>query len=306
MLNRYTPGLLSLLLVAATLLPCGCTTTTTVKPNQSALQQDASFEDTSLGKMSIDELLTKGYALLAEEKLSMARIHFMAALRRDPESIGAFLGLGELGYRSGDYPAALVNYQRAGALDPQNLAAVLGQVRTLRQQGNFAPLGELMSRAMTIAPNDPHVLTELAITYNLQGQSTLATPLFAEVAEHSADQAAAFNNIGVNQISRREYREAVVSLQQARQLNPTDQQIGNNLAMALALAGEEQQALALYGKTVGEAAAWNNLGYLYMTQGRHDDAERALRRAIDVNPRYYRKAKENLDRLEQLRSTPPR
>jgi Flp pilus assembly protein TadD len=167
--------------------------------------------------------------------------------------------------------------------------------------GKLNLANEQVSRAMKIAPNDIRVLNELAINYDLQGEEKLAAPLYREIALKNPEQAAPFNNIGVNYLSQGRYAEAIVNLSKAYLLDEKDERIRNNLAMAFALYGQENQALKLFTKTLGEAAAWNNLGYLYMTQGHYEDAERALKKALELNPKIYERAQENLDRLEQLR-----
>jgi len=255
-----------------------------------------------LRDMTVPDLLKTGNALLAEGKLEMARLHFLAAIGREPQNALPYVGLGDIDMRTGNSKAALANYQKASALDSQNLAATLGQVQILRDHGNLNAAHDQLSRAMQIAPNDVRVLTELAITYNIQGQESLAEPLFKEVASKAPDAAATFNNIGVNELSQGNYAFAIVNLSKAFVLDGKNEKFANNLAMAFALYGQEDQAFKLYSGTVGEAAAWNNIGYLYMTQKRFDDAGRALHKAQELNPKYYLKAQANLERLKRMRT----
>lgn len=254
-----------------------------------------------LRDMAVPDLLKLGNALLAEGKLDMARLHFLAAIGREAQNALPYVGLGDIDFRKGNYPAAMVSYQRAIDLDPQNLAALMGQIQILREQGNLNAAQTQLNRAMQLAPDDLRVITELAIIYNMQGQDTLAAPLFQELAVKAPDASATYNNIGINELSRGNYAFAIVNLSKAYMLDGRNETAANNLAMAFTLYGQEDQALRLYTKTVGESAAWNNIGYLYMTKKRYDDAERAFRKALDINPRYYVKAKENLDQLMLLR-----
>jgi tetratricopeptide (TPR) repeat protein len=39
-----------------------------------------------------------------------------------------------------------------------------------------------------------------------------------------------------------------------------------------------------------------------MSQGEWDKAEKAFKHALDLNPRFYLRAQENLDRLNRMRS----
>jgi tetratricopeptide (TPR) repeat protein len=49
---------------------------------------------------------------------------------------------------------------------------------------------------------------------------------------------------------------------------------------------------------------WGNLGISYMMQERYDEAERALKRALEIDPTYAL-AKENLGALPQIRRSGP-
>ncbi|MHB8709863.1 MAG: tetratricopeptide repeat protein [Desulfuromonadales bacterium] len=293
------------LLTVATFILSGCAESVRkVHPlitETPAYSKALSGEESNLSQKNPDELIAAGFGYLAVGNASLARLHFVAALKRDPQSAWAYVGLGDADYRSGDYPSALTNFQKAGMLDPQNLSAILGQAQALRQQGKAHAAGEQLSQALKMAPDDVRVLTELAITYDIQGQENLAAPLYREIAAKAPDQAASYNNIGVSELSQGRYAVAIVNFSKAFMLDEKNERITNNLAMAFALYGQEDQAVKLFSRTVGEAAAWNNLGYLYMTRERFDDAERALRKALELNPKHYPKAQENLERLEHLR-----
>ena len=236
-------------------------------------------EQSGFAQKSTEELISSGFSYIRANNLPLAKLHFATALKREPENMWAHIGMGEISYLSANYPEALDSYQRANAIDPKNLTAVLGQIKTMRRQGNLESAVEQLNRARGFAPDDTRLMTELAITYDLQGQTTLAGELFREINQKVPNQVSALNNLGLDQVLNKQYREAIISLRHALQLQPDDVQISNNLAMAMALAGEEDQALAIFKKTVGEAAAWNNLGYLYMTQGRYVESERALIKA---------------------------
>jgi Flp pilus assembly protein TadD len=268
------------------------------------LSADSSSDDAqTLTSRNPHELVLGGRAYLAAGNPPLARLYFITALNKDPKFAEAYNGLGRAEYLAGNYPAALINYERAAALQPQGLDALLGQAQTLRQMNRLDSAIEKINAALKLAPDDFRVLSELAVTYDLLGEERLAAPLYQELIRKAPDQAATFNNLGINHLSQKQYSEAVVAFHRAYELDGKDDRIKNNLAMAFALHGSEDQALRLFRETVGEAAAWNNLGYLYMTRQRYDDAERALRKALDLNPRFYQKAQENLERLNRLRQT---
>jgi tetratricopeptide (TPR) repeat protein len=246
-------------------------------------------------------LVTGGLINLSAGNHSLARMLFLKALDRTPDSHQAYMGLGELEYKDENYEAAYFNYDKAVKLSPDNVQAMIGKAKSVRQQNKLNAAIEEINKAIATSPNDITVLTELAIIYDLLGKESLSTPIYQEILERTPDQAASSNNIGLSLLSQKKYDLAILAFQRALSLDSQDSRIKNNLATAYALHGDQLQAINLFKETVGEAAAYNNLGYLYLSQGKLDDAERALRKALDLNPIYYEKAQENLERLQQLR-----
>ena len=107
------------------------------------------------------------------------------------------------------------------------------------------------------------------------------------------DNASALNNLGFNRILQGQYPAAIDTLLKAYALNSGDKVIQNNLAAAYILSGEEDMALELFESSLGQAAAFNNIGYIYMIQGNWSAAEKAFTRAMEISPSYYAKAKKN-------------
>jgi len=254
-----------------------------------------------LSQKNSKEMTSAGFAYLAAGNVTMARMHFISALKKNESTPWAYIGLGDISYQTGDYLSAQANYDKASSLDESNLAAILGLSQSLRQQGKTKEAIERLEKAKALDPNDVSVLTEQAINYDLQGKEQLAAPIYLEIAKRTPEQASAFNNIGVNELSQTHYAEAISNFSKAYLLDSKNVRIANNLAMAFALYGQQDQALKLFTKTIGIPAAWNNLGYIYMTQGKFDEAEIALNKAIELNPKFYERAQVNLDRLEQMR-----
>lgn len=81
---------------------------------------------------------------------------------------------------------------------------------------------------------------------------------------------------------------------------PQDKRIKNNLASAYILSGNERQGLAFFENTVGQAGAYNNLGYIYLVQKDYKNAEKAFTKALELSPSYYIKAGKNLDYIKAL------
>jgi Flp pilus assembly protein TadD len=288
---------ISLLLSLALLGGCGGLNA----QNRSGSDGSEAGSAARLSGKSSAQLIEEGRAYLSRGDLAMARMHFMVAAERDSGSAEVYAGLGQCELQTGRVDAAMAYFEKALAIEPDHTEALLGEARIYRRQNKLSLAVERTNRALAKSPEDIRVIMELATIYDLMGEPNLSRPLYDEIITRQPDSAANYNNLGLNQIVSKQYSPAIESLTRAVRLDTSDPRIRNNLATAYLLNGNEAEALLLFGETVGEAAAYNNIGYLYMTQGRLDDAERALRLAISTNSQFYEKAQENLDRVRQLR-----
>jgi Flp pilus assembly protein TadD len=116
------------------------------------------------------------------------------------------------------------------------------------------------------------------------------------------DNPSGYNNLGFNYLLQGRYTDAIPLFSRALALEPANMRSKNNLATAFLLNNQEVRALQLFEDTLGKPAAYNNIGYLYMTQGNWDKAEKAFKKALELNPVFYPRAQQNLDRLNSLRS----
>ena len=251
----------------------------------------------------VQELVNAGFIYLANRNLKIAELHFTTALSKDPKNAEALIGLGRMEILKGNNNAALMRFAKATQLEPSSVPALVGEAQALRFEGKLDAATQKINAAMMIDPENITVLQELAMIYDMTGRENLSAPIYQEIVEKAPDRAASHNNQGLNYMVRGKYPQAIRAFLQAYELDRNNKMIKNNLASAYLLYGDRENALKIFTSTVGEAAAYNNIGYLLMTQGEFDEAEKALRKAIAINPRFYVRAQENLDKLDALRKT---
>lgn len=283
------------LLVLLTILACGCAA-------DSSRIDAALAASNGLKDLPVESLIYKGNDYLETDNPQLARLHFSIALQKDPNSVPARVGLGQALYRLGDAKGAAEAFTKVLTGAPQSPDALLGLARIQRDQGDHAAAAEYLSQALGSRLDDPELLTELAITYDGMGQETRAEPLWRRVTELRPNQAASYNNLGFNYLLQGRYDEAISALERALSLEADNRRTRNNLGTAYALKGDEEASLRYFESAVGKAAAYNNLGYLYMTQGEWQRAEQSFKKALDLNPVFYQRAQENLDRLNRIRT----
>jgi Flp pilus assembly protein TadD len=73
-----------------------------------------------------------------------------------------------------------------------------------------------------------------------------------------------------------------------------ESRVYNNLALSLAKLGKYREAHGAFNRVGSEATAQNNIGYLYMLDGKNKEAALAFEKAIELSPAFYKAAHENL------------
>jgi Flp pilus assembly protein TadD len=216
--------------------------------------------------------------------------------------VTARLGLGQAALAAGDGKTARLLIDEVLVVEPDLVPARTARGHIRRDQGDLDGAINDFSHALNQSSENIAALTGLAMTYDrIPERVNEAEPLYRKVLELTPDSASARNNLGFNFLLQGRSEEAVTVLSGALALERKNSRIIANLATAYLLKGDKTKALQIFRQTVGEAEAYNNIGYLYMTQSRWDDAESSFRKALELSPRYYVRAGANLERLHELR-----
>ena len=259
-------------------------------------------ESRRLENLPAAEVLQRGKLALASGDYRLAAVYFSTVLNKEPKSVPARLGLGQAALAAGDLGTARTLIDEVLVVEPDSVPALTVRGRILSASGQLDGAIADFSRALKKEPDNTAVLAELAMTFDrIPARVREAEGLYRKVLELSPDSAAARNNLGFNFLLQGRVEEAVTILSGALALDTKNPRILANLATAYLLKGDKGKALQIFRQTVGEAEAYNNIGYLYMTQSRWDEAESAFRKALELSPRYYVRAGANLERLHELR-----
>ena len=108
------------------------------------------------------------------------------------------------------------------------------------------------------------------------------------------DEATLLNNLGLAYYLLGRYEDAVKSFQRALLTGSAQPKIHNNLGLALAKLNRYHDALESFRRGSNEEEAYNNLGVFYLTSGEAGNAIACFKKAIELAPRYYDKANDNL------------
>lgn len=104
-------------------------------------------------------------------------------LEREPETAAEWAQRGDQFLGSDRLEDAVVFYERALALDPDNLQALRGKACAARRMGDLGGAKEIYHRILTIAPDDRWILLALGYVHSVDGEVEKAVQCFDRVLE---------------------------------------------------------------------------------------------------------------------------
>ena len=171
--------------------------------------------------------------------------------------------------------------------------------------GNVPEAREGYKRVLKAQPHSIDARLGMARLEQLSGNSAAAEEAYRQIAKDAAGDARAFDALGQFYVAEHRLPEAISALEEAVKAAPDDSVCRYHLAVALAKSGDTTRAFAEFCKTVDEAEAHYNVGYICYEGGRKDVAEREFLQAVTLRPD-LKSAQAMLDELRSGRSQPSR
>lgn len=265
---------------------------------------------------------------------------YRKAVALEPSHGGAHHALGMVALATRDLPKAIAEFDEAAKLSPQNPLPLQGLARAYSAKNDPANAIAALDRALAVQPGYYPARLDKGDLLLVQGKNDAALAEYAAVAKAQPKVAAAQMKIGMAQQQAGNRSEAMAAYQKAVDIDPGAALAYNNLAWlaverkeqhdkalewankAVALLpsepavqdtlgwvlykrGETDKALDVLQKLVDGpgkkfAEAHYHLGLVYADKGRKKEAGAALRKALEVNPKFAQasEVKAQLAKLE--------
>jgi len=204
----------------------------------------------------------KARILLSRDMFKGALTEFRTILEKEPDFAEAHEAAGLCLFGSGLYPEAKEHFLKAAELAPDLKVPPRYLSAICNYQGEYEQAETWFKTARKLSPQDGGVHNNLGITYSMMGR----------------------------------YEDAVDAYRRAISLGAKGTRTYNNLALALFRLGRRDQALEAFRCAGSEAAAYNNLGVACFLENDFKAAAFYFERAIELEPRFYVRAHENLKR----------
>jgi len=218
---------------------------------------------------------------------------------------------------SEDYVEAIRIYEETMKTDGGHPLVVMGLARAYLKAGNKAQAQETLQAALKLDPV-PHGAHFYLGTILAEKDKNAALKEFQAETTVTPDNDGAFYNVGAAAYALGKKEMAVKALEQARALNPDNEETSSLLAQIYAEKGnvkkatelapkggdptallnigikfynahKDKEALATLKKVVSidpkKAKAWRLLGLTYVRMGKLDDAKASFKKALAADPK---------------------
>jgi putative PEP-CTERM system TPR-repeat lipoprotein len=205
-----------------------------------------------------------------------ARQQFDEALQLQPENPAVLMNLGRLELREGKHDAARGRFEHVLQISPKNVNAMLALAQLAAIRGDQAQITLWLERASSANPQAVGPRLLLVRYYLVQRESDKAQELAAQLAKDAPKNPEAQNALGIVQLSRSQYQDAVTSFGKAVQLAPKSTNFLYNLARAQLAERNFGEAKRILKKTIELAPdhlpATSTLAILEMREGQSKQA----------------------------------
>lgn len=233
--------------------------------------------------------ITKAFTLLQKNQFSQALIQFNQIISNDPENMLALWGLGITYEGLGKVNEAILTYQKAILLTPNESAlhAKLGKAYLL--VGDFELAIKEFKSSVSLSPNIYSNHNHLGQAYLLANQQKEAKASFEKAASLQAveNTATYFSILGNTYLSNKFFLEAIEYYENAISIEVSSKGYVD-LARSHYSSGQVEKAESIY-KKAADYDRWDylphlELGYLYKDQGNLILARNELEIACKLNP----------------------
>ncbi len=255
---------------------------------------------TADGKKTDEVVITAGeYENLGDSSLkrgdiSTAFINYTRALQMEPGRLSASYKTGRLFLLKGMTGEARIEFEKMIKKDPKDARAHEALGRAYLLDGDNEQAIKHFTTVLGINERLWETHNLLGIAYDRQKKFNLAVDHYKRAISIKPEAGVVYGNLGVSYYLNEKYGKARDAFVTAIEKGEDGSRVYNNLAVTLAKLGKYRAAYKALKKAGSDATAQNNIGYLYLLDGKNKEAVLAFEKAIELNPAFYAKAHENL------------
>ncbi|MFO1154436.1 MAG: tetratricopeptide repeat protein [Rhodospirillales bacterium] len=219
-----------------------------------------------------------------------ARMFYERAAAMQPNELDPQIGLAQAAAVAGDYAQSAQAFRKAIALAPGRADLVYGYARSSLMVGDTTHAIEQFDRYIASNPDDPRGYIGLGIAQDISGAHSAAQTAYLDGLQAAPDNMALRNNLALSLALSNQSDDAVGILRELAQEPAAATRVRQTLALVYAISGRMDAAADLVRQTMSSAEARSSLAFLRSLQGLRGSAlaEAALfgrvNRALSMAP----------------------
>ena len=234
---------------------------------------------------------------------AMAFVQYEKALAKDPKLESAKYKKGMLMLNRGMNDEALAAFQDILSRDPKNAMALEGRGRVRMAKNDLDGAMADFDSALAADPRFWQVYALRGYVYDQRKDYDRAIGEYEKAIALNPHSSLVYNNLGMSRYLKGDFRMAADAYSRAIRLDLNNRRAYNNLGLVLFKMGHDDEALLAFKQGGDEAAAYNNMGCLYLTEKKYEKAIQSFEKAIAMNPQHFAKAQENMSKAKSASQT---
>ncbi len=279
----------------------GCNTLNAdiAKANGDQKSTEMLLNNAGLSVASVDDALSKAAKAVQENQMDLAQLFYIKAYELKPTNILVLQKMADLYVQLGKNELAEVSLKLILDQQPNDMK-VMEQYGLLLLKDRKYAVAKAALEPVVAQQKSWRAYNGLGILANVLGDFPRAEVLFRKADAIFPNSPELLNNLGFALYSASRFPEALAYYNKALQINPDFKKAIYNYALLQAFLGKYDIAYDAFVKVSSDVEANNNLGYIAMEKGDYKKADNYLQEAIRLSPEYYKKANDNLKKLEIL------
>jgi tetratricopeptide (TPR) repeat protein len=258
------------------------------------VQQELTSEPAAIEKRTAAELAEQGDRYLSSGDINRAYIYYSKGLEIEPDNISLIHKQGALLLKKKKLVEAAAVYEKLLLINNKDSVALEGRGKVYYSQNKLTEAEQDFLAALAINPDHWQSHQFLGLIYSRRQEFDNAINRFNTALAHQPDNASLNNNLAVTYYLNGNFQEAVKLLQRLVK-SSKNHKVYNNFALASFQLGLYDQAMDAFKRgSDNEAAAYNNMGYEFLTKKKYKKAIQAFEKAIALHPKFYPSAQNNL------------
>ncbi len=256
----------------------------------------------TLPKLTADEYERLGDALLQKGNLQIAYLQYERSLQRNPGNIRVEYKEGLALLVGKKYDSAVRQFKAVLKKKSDYVPAYDGLGRAYFYKHDYVKAEKYLRRAVDMNPKLWEAHNYLGNIYDFQKKNEAAVREYRSAIAINPNAGFVYNNLGVSYSMTGQQRKAIEAFNRAIESKYATSKVFNNLGIALSNLGRYNEALEAFEKGGTEAQAYNNLGVVYLKHGKFKQASDCFEKAINIDPKFYTIANENLKKARMSSS----